>query len=69
MCINKFILIFGYNLKINTMKNLTVKGNENLTLKPEGGGMFEIWCKVWEGGKRNKSKDGYFLKSILKLKR
>ena len=50
------------------MKNLTVKGHENLTLKPIGWGVFEIWCKVWEDGKRNKFKDGYFLKSVLKVK-
>lgn len=47
---------------------LTVIGNENLTLIPEGCGMFEIWCKVWENGKRNPKKDGYFLKSVLKVK-
>ena len=50
------------------MKALTVKGYENLTLKPQGWGMVEIFCKVWEDGKRNKSKDGYFLKSTLKVK-
>lgn len=49
-------------------KELTVIGHENLTLKPTGWGMFEIWCKVWEDGKRNKSKDGYFIKSTLKVK-
>ena len=48
------------------MKKLTVKGHEYLTLKPDGWGMFEIWCEIWENGKRNKSKDGYFLKSVLK---
>ena len=50
------------------MESLTVKGHENLTLKPIGWGMFEIWCKVWEDGKRAKHKDGYFLKSVLKVK-
>lgn len=50
------------------MKNLTVKGHENLTLKPQGWGMFEVFCQVWEDGKRNKSLDGYFLKSTLKVK-
>ena len=50
------------------MKNLTVKGHENLTLKPSGWGMFEIWCRVWVDGKRDKSRDGYFLKSELKVK-
>ena len=52
------------------MKNLTIKGNENLTLKPKDTGMniFEIWCEVWEDGKRNKAKDGYFLRSCLKIK-
>jgi predicted Rdx family selenoprotein len=50
------------------MKTLTVEGHENLTLKPQGWGMFEIFCKVWEDGKRNKDKDGYFPKSVLKVK-
>lgn len=49
------------------MKDLTVIGRENLKLKPQGWGMFEIWCKVWENGKRAKEKDGYFLKSTLKV--
>lgn len=51
------------------MKNLTVKNHEYLTLKPLGWGMFEIWCKVWENGKRNPKKDGYFLTSQLKVKK
>ena len=49
-------------------KQLTVKGFESLTLKPESYGMFEVWCKVWENGKRAPHKDGYFLKTTLKLK-
>ncbi len=49
------------------MKKLTVKGHEELTLEAVSWGMFEIFCKVWENGKRNKDKDGYFVKSTLKV--
>jgi hypothetical protein len=49
-------------------KKLTVKGHEHLTLHPVTWGMFEIYCKVYENGKRAKHKDGYFLKQTLKVK-
>ena len=51
------------------MKNLTIIGHEYMTLKPQGWGMFEIYCKVWEDGKRVKDKDGYFFISTLKVKK
>lgn len=42
------------------MKNLKIKGTENILLKTDSIGYLETWCKAWVDGKRTPERDGYF---------
>lgn len=61
----QYFLTFN-NITMKANNEYTIQGYEGLILVPEPSmHLFEVWCKVWQDGKREPEKDGYFYKGAL----